>query len=193
MKKPGKMILKLVGIVLGCVVLFFVFILCRAFFGFNDDSSTEDLSEYQAYLDCVLASRDSMPALDECGAYQKAELSKREHIQYIFDYSSVCLFLQYTEEEYDKQAEQIEKDYLFFREPTGGLHEVTASIGGYEIRVVDPGDPSVSPYKGCLLIGFNEDLHAIMYACYYDEERDYIDDLDKALKEYLYIPRDWKS
>ena len=193
MTKPGKMILKLVGIVLGCVVLFFIIILCQAYFGFNDDSSTEDLSEYQAYLDCVLSSQDSMPALEECGAYQKAKLSKREHLQYIFDYYSVCLFLQYDEEEYERQVEQIEKDYRFFQEPTYDLHEVTASIGGYEVRVVEPGDPIMPPVKGCLLIGFNDELHAIMYAYYDDIERDYISDLDKALKEYLYIPRDWKS
>ena len=198
MGNPGKKILKTLGLVLGCVVLWFIISLCKIYFfityiGYNANDSTEDLSQYGAYLDCVLSSRDFMPAPEDCGPYQKEKLSKREHLQYIFDYYSVCLFLQYDEEEYERQVEQIEKDYRFFQEPTYDLHEVTASIGGYEVRVVEPGDPIMPPVKGCLLIGFNDELHAIMYAYYDDIERDYISDLDKALKEYLYIPRDWKS
>lgn len=196
MEKPGKGIWKTVGIVLGKAALFgaafFLIIVLKAFLGFNDNYSTYDLSEYESYLDYPLAAREFMPALDDCGEYLEAGISRRERVQFIFGHQSVCLFLQYSEEEYARQKEQIEKNYSFFEEPDGSFQDISGSIGGYRVRMVNTGD-SYSDMKEGKFIGFNDKANVVLYMYYYDDDLDTIINMDKTLKRYFYIPISWRS
>ena len=191
-----KKVWKIVGIVLGSAVLlallFFLVIVCEAFFGFNDDYSAEDVGEYEAYLDFPLSAREFMPALSDCGEYQKAGLSRRERVQFIFGHHSVCLFLRYGEEEYARAKKQIEARYRFLEKTDTTFRDISGSICGYRVRMITTGD-NYSDVKDGKFIGFNEDTNTILYAYYYDDDLDYIDDLDKTLKDYFFIPKDWRS
>lgn len=192
----SKTIWKIVKIVLfsvfGLALVLFLIIVCEAYFGFNDDYSTDDLGEYEAYLDFPLSAREFMPELNDCGEYQKAGLSKRERVQFIFGHHSVCLFLRYCEDEYARQKDQIEENYSFYEKPDTVFRDISGSIGGYRVRMITT-DDSYSDVKEGKFIGFNDDTNTILYAYYYDDDLDYIDNLDKTLKEYFFIPKDWRS
>ncbi len=195
MKEPGKKIWKTIGVVLGKAALFaaafFLIIVLRLFLGFNDDYSTHDLSKYESYLDYPLAAREFMPALDNCGEYQEAGISRRERVQFIFGHHSVCLFLRYSEEEYARQKEQLEKRYTFYEESNGVFEDVSGSIGSYRVRMVNTGD-SYSDLKEGKFIGFNDEMNAVLYMYYYDDDLDTIMNMDKTLRKYFFVPRSWR-
>ncbi len=178
--------------VLGAALLLFLFFVGEAFFGVNDDHATDDMGEYEAYLEDPLGARSFMPAEEEWGVYEKAGLSRRERIQYIFGHYSVCLFLQYGEEEYDRQKQRIEEEYSFYEKPESCFHDVDGSIGGYRMRIVRT-DSSYADLKGGQFIGLNDERHTVLYAYYYDDDVDYIENMDKTLKRYFFIPKAWKS
>ena len=191
-----KRVWKIIGIVLGSAILLalllFLIIVGMAVFGFNNDKSTDDPSEYEAYLDFVPSSREFIPTLNDCGAYEKAGLSKREHVQMFLEYQSVCLFLQYSDEEYARQKDRIEKAYCFITEPELGFHDVSGNFGGYEFRIVKTDDTYTSLKEG-KIIAFNDERKTILYACYDHNELDYIDNLKKEMKRIFCIPKDWRS
>ncbi len=190
-----KKALRIVGFVFASAILLgflvLVFFAGQAFFGVNDDRSTDDLSRYGEYLAFVSSAEQYMPSPEDCGAFQRAELSRRDHIRYIFDFQSVCLFLQYGDGEYDRQKERIEREYRFIEEPDSSFRDVSASFKGYELRAVENDGDWGWPVKRALFIGFNEELHAVVYAYFDDVERDVIDDLADAVKEYFFFPKAW--
>ena len=191
-----KTVWKIVKIVL--IIAFILGLLFLGFFfyvgahGVNGDHSTADPGEYEAYLDFVPSSGEFMPSLQNCGAYEKAGLSQREHVQMFLDYQSVCLFLQYSDEEYARQKDRIEKAYCFYTEPEGAFLDVSGSFRGYEFRIVRTDDRYTDLKRG-KIIAFNDERKTILYACYDHNELDRIDNLEKEMKKILFIPNDWRS
>ena len=131
-----------------------------------------------------------MPALDEVGEYEKAE-----H----FDYFSSCfifftcdadtLMVHYDVEEYEKQKALLDSKYVFQTEELSA-HEYSvkpyATINGYDFRVIEAssnyGDELYYPKK-LVFIATNDSKNTISYTTFYDDDRDYIEDLEKFLKD----------
>ena len=187
--KIAKIVLIVILVLAALAVAFFFFM---TFHGLNFDHSTDDLTKYDAYLDKVYNSREHMPTLASCGSYQKAGLSHR-HQESFYGFDSVCLFLEYSPEEYDAQKQRIEENYRFYSKPTETLQDVSGNVGGYWIRLADRDLSDYFLVKECLFIGLNDESNTIVYAYWYDDELDFIPDMDKILEEFFNFPGKWKS
>lgn len=210
MSPTGKNIRKAVKIVLIaalmlCVlaVAFFFFML---FHGVTKDMSTSDLTEYEDYLnieedDVDIYSRRlcQMPELEDCGAYIGGTASLRRH-RSMFPLNGYALFLNYDEEEYQKQCAAIGERYSFLTEPTTHFRDIDAVWNGFFARpamVYYPWEDMKEAIWGdvnlCLFIGFDDASHRIMYACYSDTEIDAIDDLNETMDHYFFCPKELRK
>ena len=131
-----------------------------------------------------------MPTLDEVGEYKKAE-----HFDY---FSSCCIFftcdadtlmLHYDAEEYETQKALLDSEYVFQREDFykyGYSVKPYVTIDGYKFRAIEVSSDSGHDLhypKKLVFIATNDSKNTIAYTSFYDYDLDYIEDLEKFLKD----------
>jgi len=130
-----------------------------------------------------------MPTLNEVGKYTKAE-----HYDYfstaciIFDCDADTLMLHYDAEEYEKQKALLDIKYVFQTEDFsehGYSVKPSATIDGYNFRAIDTSRNSGYELyypKKLVFIATNDSKNIIAYTAFYEDDLDYIEDLEEFLK-----------
>lgn len=201
MSKKSKKLWKIAKIVLISALVLAVLAVGLYFFllfhGLTKNQSTEDLTEYESYLNTdehYDEAQDYMPALKDCGEYRGGTVSLRRH-RSMFSFNSYALFLDYDAEEYEAQKKAIQERQRFLTETTDVYRDVDAEWNGFSVRPVLLNEDwdKYESVKTNLFIGFDDEAHRILYACFGDNELDEIDDLNETLDYYFFCPKQLKK
>ncbi len=197
MKRVWKIVKIVLIVTLVLCVLFVGLYFFLLFHGLTRNQSTENLIEYESYLNTdeyYDESREYMPALSDCGEYSGGTVSLRRH-RSMFSFNAYALFLDYDAEAYEAQKKAILGHQRFLTETTDVYRDVDAEWNGFSVRPVLLNEDwdKYESVKTNLFIGFDDGAHRILYASYGDNELDFIDDLNETLDYYFFCPKELKK
>lgn len=153
-----------------------------------------NMDSYDDYVATVPNAKAFMPSLDSLGDYIQSAVNLQSRDMLIYKSDSIILFVLYTKEDYDEKKEELQKSHSFLSEAvydkngkTRIIPEVSAFVNGYTIKVADnrKTDKNYSFPKSFGMVGYNDDINAIAYMYFSDDELDYIKSLPKFITEYF--------
>lgn len=157
--------------------------------GCTPKQQTNDISQYNNYLQEVTYADSYMPTESEFGAYSSIQITNQRTIIIPFETDVIGVFLSYNESDYQTQKAYISSHYSFYQPGEEGLvTDPDADINGYHIRLVKE-DYDLPTCKMGLLIGTDDAAQKICYLFYYDPDLDTLSDLDDFVADYTYFPQ----
>lgn len=177
----------------GFVKMVSVVLLCFSLSSCAKVSTSNEITDYAAYLEQVPDADLYMPTHEEIGAYKSAFISLRPSRDIFFDTTeAIALVISYDEDAFDTEVANIEAKYVFIDESLDCYRDFEASVGGYYFRVVSDslplgtsypsGDTVIMSYSS-LIIGINENESKIAYLYYLDVEIHEMSDLDRFIED----------
>lgn len=178
--------------VLAVAFAFYIIIYSLILFSCTRNNSSNNTSDYEAYLQTARGAEVYMPKLEDIGEYKKIVINHKRTEYLLWELNAVSLEIQYDEAEFYSQLERINEKYMFLEESTNNLNDVDATVQGYNVRIAEmqynPNDEYFYYYPKCfMMIGVNEDEYSIVFMYHYDVDLDEIEDLDKFIKKYYVL------
>lgn len=179
---------KLGSRIAGTVLLLLAFLLC-SLFG-NMIGKFEMLDRYEgtqlaSHYRAVTDEFERMPALDQIG--------EPENIIYydyfssqagIFTCDADALICRYDREGYELQKETIAHSYRFQEDRIEYWYnncDPSAELDGWRFHLLAEDETGIDYPKRLIFIGFHEQEQQIVYLSFYDDDLDYISDLEAFL------------
>ena len=184
-KKIIKISLRVLIIVIAFYILYYVLMLSSC-------SETEDFdneADFEAKISEVDGASYHIPDTEKLGEYESITLKNKKTKYVLWSINTLSLTVKYNKENFEKEISSINSNYSFINEEKEGLYDYSASLNGYEIRIVEKDEKFKDDYcyyypKYFLMIGINEEKQSIVYLYHYDIDLDKIDDLDDFIKKY---------
>lgn len=186
-KNGFKIFLKVLSIILGVHIVFYVLF----FASIPLTEKSNDENDYETYLSEVKYADKHMPSIAALDDYEEISINRKTKKYLLWKRDSISLKVSYDDESFAEAIKKINAKYSFVAEKKENLHDCSASINGYRIRIVEKQETHSSytfyDYpKGFLMVGINENNNSVIYLFHYDFDLDEIKDLDDFIdKNYL--------
>lgn len=141
-----------------------------------------NIENYETKRTEVVSAKDYMPPLSELGEYENVSFGYKI-TGFVFESETVSLFLEYSNESYLENKEQLLSKYQFFDEAVIGyngnyvipVNEI--DYGGYHFQIAS--NDKYLPCKSFVMVGY-DDVNYRLALCYFcDIELDYIAEADE--------------
>jgi len=178
---------------IGCGILILILIFCVSFFwlffGAHEDFAHYQNDKISDHYTEVTKDFPKMPTLAAPGEVQNTDYYLYRFQMMIFMDESYTIICKYDEDEYQKQKELLEQDYVFQSGPLkvkDHTCESEVTIDGYHFRIVaiDSDKAFIYP-KRMMFIATNDDTKEIVYIAYENLDLDYIDSLESHITDSL--------
>ncbi len=139
-----------------------------------------------------------MPKLDLLQEYTDKKYRYYCHESFFYNSQAHTLLLTYEDDEYEKQKLAVQESYHFHE---GKIQQISAdeidssfTLDGFEFNTLDFSGKYSNDYKlqypkSMCFIGFNNDMHQIVYIYFHDTELDFISD---NLAEFIKDDCNWE-
>ena len=183
-----KILLKILSIVLVLYVLFYALILVSC----SETDQFVDEAEFEEKILTVPGAKDHLPVLESLGDYKTVTFNTKTTKYVLWNTRALSMVVEYDDNCFEAEVEIVDRTYSFVDEKKEGLLDYSASVKGYEIRVVEKVEDMTDDYlyyypKCFMMIGINKETNSIVYLFHYDIDLDEIKDLDKFIKRHYLI------
>ncbi len=140
------------------------------------------------------ASEPYLPATERLGEYENMTCQYKQTKQLFFSWESYILTVSYSGEEYQKQKEQLEKEYTFESRLPRFADETVAkepnfSFDGFDFSLLDFEQYDLYYPKEMVFVGFSDEANQIVLVYYYDQDLDMI---SESFEDFLKEDCGWK-
>lgn len=175
-----------------CIVVLLASLFCFVgFCGFQKYERIECYENEELQEQYAENTNAFMPELTEVSESEKLEYYHYEGSGAIFQWNSQSLICKYSDEEYLKQKASLEGKYVFQTDAikwAEHICEPTIEIDGFSFRMLSRNEYEIDYPKKVGLIATNDETREIVYICYNDQDRDYIE----SLEEFILDECGWK-
>lgn len=133
MGKTGKIIL----IVIGCIVGFFVSFYTVALAPLTLANESGDESKLDSYIAKVRGSEHQIPEISELGEYEDIEVGYKSTFYILGTVRAISVTVKYSDQTFIEAVEKINSEYEFLSENPEYMEDISACVKGYDIKVVD--------------------------------------------------------
>lgn len=175
----------------GIIILILIFFVSFfwLFFGAYEDFAHYQNDEISDHYTEVTKDFPKMPTLAAPGEVQNTDYYLYRLQMMIFMDESYTIICKYDEDEYQKQKELLEQNYVFQSEPliaNDHTCQAEVTVDGYLFRMVaiDSSESFIFP-KSMMFIATNDDTKEIVYIAYENLDLDYIDSLESHITDSL--------